>query len=227
MLIELVDQDVGRRRQHDLHDHIGRIGLERQQRRQEVLRRAVERLIAVLDIGRLLLEHVTDQLGETHAVVRVLREREHILGAHGRDRLRGGDGDTAVEVARIEDLRIALLANNVGPAVRVDVRHVVAMRHLDARERRGALVLARHGDNLVTRNQLLDRCTGLLRNALRILDDQLERPPEDAAGIVDHLHGHFGAIPHLHALGHGSGRRERDGQADFDGLLRDGPSAGE
>ena len=168
-----------------------------------------------------LLELVAEQLGEADAVVGVLAERDHALGAQRLHGVGHGDGDPAVVVAGIEHLRIALVADRIGPAVRVDVGHLVAMRDLDRGQHVRALVLADHGHDLVAGDQLLDRRAGLFRNALGVLDDQLDRPAEDAAGVVDDLGGDFDAVLDLRALRHRAGRRLRHGDADLDRIGRE------
>ena len=111
---------------------------------------------------------------------------------------------------------IAFFADDVGPSVRVDVGDVIAVRDLDGGERRGALMLADDGDDVVARDQLLDRGAGFLRKSLRVFENELDLWPVHAAGVIDDLGGDFDAVLHLRALRDRAGGRLRDRDADLD-----------
>src|SRR5207245_2648492 len=68
----------------------------------------------------------------------------------------------------------------------------------------------------------LDGGTALLRDALRVLVQDLDLAPEHAAALVENLLGQREAVADLLALGHRAGRRHRDGSADLDRILRAG-----
>ncbi|MCY1534247.1 hypothetical protein D9M68_696100 [compost metagenome] len=167
-----------------------------------------------------LLEEFAQQLGLADAVVRVLGKGDHALDLQRGDRVGHGAGDARVVVGRVEDFRVALAAHVVGPAVGVDVRHLVAVRHFDLGQADRTLVAAGDGDDLVARDQLLGRGAALFRDALVVFVDDLQRAAQHAAFVVDHLGDDFHAILHLGALHHGAGRGLGNAHADDDGVRR-------
>ncbi len=222
LFVELVEQDVGRGRKHDFDHHIGRIGLQRQQRREKVLSGAIQRLVLVVDAGRALLDLVAEQLGEPDAVIRVLGEGDDAFCPQRLHGVGHGDGDAAVIIAGIENFRIGLVADGVGPAVGVDVGNLEAMRHLDCRQHRRTLVLADDGDDLVAGDQLFDRGARLLGDSLGVLKNEFDRPAQHAARVVDDLGCDLDPVLDLGALRDRTGRRLGDGDADFDRVGGDG-----
>ena len=83
-------------------------------------------------------------------------------------------------------------------------------------------MLADDADDFVAGDQLLDGGAGLLRQTLRILDDELDRPAEHAALIVEHFGDDFQSVLDLRALHHGTGRGLRHRHADLDRIRRVG-----
>src|SRR5690606_9804937 len=220
LLVQLVHQDIGGRRQHDVHHHVGRVGAQGQHRRGEILAGAVQRHVLVLGVGRGLLQEIAQQLGLADAIVGVLGEGHHPLDLQGGDRVGHGGRHAGVVVARVEDFRIALGAYVVRPAIGVDVRHLVAMGHFDFRQAHRALVTAGDRHDLVAGDQFLGGGAAFFRDALVVFVDDLERPAQHAALVVDDLGDDLDTVLDLGALHDRPGRRLGNADADHDGVGR-------
>ena len=78
------------------------------------------------------------------------------------------------------------------------------MRDFDLGQADRALVAARQGDDLVAADELLDRGAPLLRDALVVLVEDLDLPPQDAALGVDDVLEDLHPVLDLRALHHGA-----------------------
>ncbi len=99
------------------------------------------------------------------------------------------------------------------------------MRDLDPGQGDRALVLADDRHDLIVGDQLLDGGAALLRYALMVLDHELERTAQHAAGVVDDLGCDFQPVLDLGCLAHRAWRREAQRDAELD-RIRGGGVAG-
>ena len=90
------------------------------------------------------------------------------------------------------------------------------MRDFHTGQHRRTLVIAGNRDDLIPGHELLDRGTGLLRQSLRVFNDEFDLPAIHTTGVVEDLGSDLETILHLGTLHDRTRRRLRDGHTDLD-----------
>jgi len=222
----LLDDQVHRRADAAVEQHVRLPVLDLEELRREVDHRAVEDDRLQLGAGIERYERLLGLVDQAHAVVRVLRDQRGALEAPLLDPARPHLATIGIDHVRAEGVVQVLLGDLPRGGLSGEHRDLELLgERLDRRHHR-AVELPDDRDRLILSRELAEPGRALFRRAGVVLDDQLDFPPaEDTAPHVHFFRAHLGSTGDELSGGRVSWRRERREDADLHGLLgesRDG-----